>query len=89
MESVTRNVAEIGTADRQALEHVLGQQLRENQQVVIHVVNMDMQPAKPDGSPQAGKLPDWCHVYEGLTDDQIADLEKVVLTRADLSRTAE
>ena len=88
MESITRNVAEISTADREALEHVLGQQLRETQQVVIHVVEVETQ-AKPNGMPTADKLPDWCHVYKGLTDEEVADLEGVVLTRADLSRAAE
>jgi hypothetical protein len=35
----------------------------------------------------SGKLPAWCNVYEGLTDWQVADLEKIVLTRADLTRS--
>lgn len=89
MESITRNVAEIAAADRQALEHVVGQQLRENQQVVIHIVNMEVQPAKSNGTQPPGMLPEWCSVYEGLSDQQVAELEEVVLTRADLSRTAE
>jgi hypothetical protein len=89
MESIIRNVAEIGTADWQALEHVLDQQLRENQQAIIHIVNMDVQPAKSSGAPHAGKLPEWCNVYEGLRADQVADLEKVVLTKADLLRAAD
>jgi predicted DNA-binding antitoxin AbrB/MazE fold protein len=31
-------------------------------------------------------LPAWCNVYEGLSDDEVADLEKVILQRADLTR---
>lgn len=89
MESITRNVAEIGAADRQALEHVVGQQLRENQQVVIHIVNMDVPLAPANGKSPPGKLPEWCNVYEGLSDAEVAEIEKVVLTRADLSRATE
>lgn len=31
-------------------------------------------------------LPDWCNVYEGLSDEEIADLQRIILQRADLSR---
>jgi hypothetical protein len=34
-------------------------------------------------------LPAWCNVYEGLSEGEIADLERIVLTRADLSRPME
>jgi len=36
-----------------------------------------------------GKLPVWCNVYEGLTDPEIAELEKTVLVRTDLARSSE
>lgn len=32
-------------------------------------------------------LPDWCDVYEGLSDKQIADIESVVLDRSGWART--
>ena len=93
MEKVIRNVSDIDRADRQALEHVLGQSLRENQQVVIGIVNLDItkesatQP--PPRRPSGDGLPDWCNVYEGLTDEEISDLEKLILARADLRRPSE
>jgi hypothetical protein len=34
-------------------------------------------------------LPEWCNVYAGLSDDEIAILEKSILTRADLTRPSE
>ena len=34
----------------------------------------------------AQRLPDWCNVYAGLTDDEVAEVEKVILQRADLTR---
>jgi hypothetical protein len=89
MENVVRNVRDIDSADRQALEHMLGQQLRENQQLVIRVVTLGLQPQvaePPIGAMAAPSLPDWCRVYEGLSDQEIADVEEIALTRANLSR---
>ena len=40
MEAIIRNVRDIETSERQVLEHVLGQRLRENQQVIIQVVTL-------------------------------------------------
>ncbi len=34
-------------------------------------------------------LPDWCNVYAGLSDEEIAEIEKIVLRRADLTRPTE
>ena len=90
METVIRNVGDIDARDRQALEHVLGQRLRENQQLVIGIVNLHV---PPDGAPRGTNgtptLPEWCNVYSGLSDDDIADLEKAILQRADFSRPSE
>lgn len=92
MENVIRNIRDIDQADRQALEHVLGQRLGENQQLVIRIVNLDVtQPEKPEAAPgaPAATLPDWCNVYAGLSDEEVADLQQTILTRADLSRPSE
>jgi len=94
MDTVIRNVDEIDAHDRQALEHVLGQSLRENQQLVINIVNLQVPvgaaqspvPHKSNGTPT---LPAWCNVYEGLSDEEIAAMEQTILTRADLSRPSE
>lgn len=94
METVIRNVGEIDAHDRQSLEHVLGRFLRENQQLVINIVNLNVpagtEPAtasqKANG---ASAMPAWCNVYEGLSDDEITDMEQTILQRADLSRPSE
>jgi hypothetical protein len=94
METVIRNVGEIDAQDRQVLEHVLGHSLRENQQLVIRIVDREVKPtaraetAAPGRGAEA-KLPEWCNVYAGLSDEEIADLEKIILTRADLTRPSE
>ncbi len=93
MSDVIRNVSEIDSADRQAMEHLLGQPLRENQQLIIRVVTVKTERAAAEEPPRGRSggvaLPDWCNVYEGLSDEEIADLERTVLTRADLSRPSE
>ena len=92
MDTVIRNVNEIEAGDRPALEHVLGRPLRENQQLVIRIVDREVSPPQsgtpppPNGTPV---LPEWCNVYEGLSDEQIAEIEKLVLQRADLSRPSD
>ena len=46
-----RNVAEIDTADRQAIEHLIGGHLAEDQQIIISIVNRDL--ASPGRSRRA------------------------------------
>jgi hypothetical protein len=89
MEAIVRKVQDIGERERHVLESVLGQKLRVTQQVIIQVVTFGSEAAPtPEKAPTPAKeeLPDWCNVYEGLTDDEIADLESVILERASLTR---
>ena len=94
METVVRNVDEIDADDRQSLEHVLGQSLRKNQQLVINIVDVQVPTGavqvpildSADGTPT---LPEWCNVYEGLSDDEIAEMEPTILQRANMSRPSE
>ena len=94
MASTVRNVKDIEAAERQVYESVLGQKLLENQQVVIQVV-ASPDTSAPSGSgghaPPSGKLelPKWCEVYEGLSDDEIAQVENVILCRRDMSRPSQ
>ena len=94
MKTVIRNVDDMDASDRQALERLLGQSLHETQQLVIGIVNR--QAPFSDGPPAATRqavgtpaLPEWCNVYEGLSDAQIAELEQTILQRADMSRPCE
>lgn len=87
METITRNVKDIGSDDRRALEHVIGRPLAENQTIIISVT--EVHPKGDTRVATEGKLPDWCNVFEGLSDQEVADIEKIALTRADLSRTFE
>ena len=87
MDAVIRKVRDIEENDRHVLENVLGRTLDENQQIVIHVVTLEGNPAPMARDvPDSDELPDWCNVYEGLTAEEVADLESVILERADLTR---
>ncbi len=85
METITRNVKDIGSEDRRALEHVIGRQLAETQRVMISVVEVDVPLA--GAVDVGGALPSWCNVFEGLSDEEVADIEKIAVTRDNLSRT--
>jgi hypothetical protein len=87
MEALIRKVRDIEESERHMLEHVLGRPLHENQQISVQVVTLGDTPAQTsvaDDTGDADALPDWCNVYEGLTAEQIADMESVVLDRANL-----
>jgi hypothetical protein len=86
MHTLTRDVRELNESDRQAIEHLLGEPLRDDQRLLIQVVD----PTAPEEHPTIpASLPSWCNVYEGLSDQEIADLEQTILKRADLSRELE
>ena len=87
METIIRNVRDIVPDERRTMEHVLGQQLQENQQLIVQIVT----PAgEHDGDPQENMassqpLPDWCNVFAGMNDNELAEVENVILQRSDLS----
>jgi hypothetical protein len=88
MNAIIRNVNEIDSHDRQALEHVLGQPLEENQRIIIHVETAPP-PMNANGNANQAKLPEWCNVFEGLTDQEINEIEAISLSRANMTRPAE
>jgi hypothetical protein len=92
LEAIIRNVRDIETSEREVLEHVLGQKLRENQQVIIQVVTLSRE-SPDDGEVAAAmpspQLPQWCNVFAGLSDEEVADVDAVIRERADLTRSSE
>src|SRR5262245_33625684 len=86
MESVTRNVADIEGADRRALEHLIGKHLTEHQQVIISIVNLDLPGSDaPVAERPVQTLEDW-DIYKGLSEEEIEAIDRVVKTRANLTR---
>jgi hypothetical protein len=97
MESITRNVRDIPSDELRLYETVLGAKLRENQQVIIQVISVGDQMREAVSSPEKEgdraspgvTLPDWCNVYEGLSDEEISDIETVVLDRRGWTRNPQ
>lgn len=90
METVIRNVGELDTQDRSALERAVGHPLRETQRVILNVISIDIPPTEsgPPKSLPDGVPPEW-NVYEGLNDDEIEELTTAINQRCDLSRKFE
>lgn len=66
------------------LEEVIGRQLTANQRLIISVIEVTI-PQTSTAKPMQ-TLEDWTHVYNGLGDDEIADIDKIAKTRANLTR---
>jgi hypothetical protein len=87
MESIICNVRDIDAGDRHAIEHVVGRQLRDNQRLIIQLAEIDF-PAEEsitDARPQQ-TLEDWTGVYAGLTDAEVEEIDKIVKSRANMTR---
>jgi hypothetical protein len=87
MEKVIRNVAEIDQADRRAIEHLIGKQLADHQQVIISVVNLDLTSPDEPAAPASGDMPAWWNIYEGLSDEEVDRLDQAIRQRANLTRS--
>ena len=83
METVVRKVIDFESQDRSALERVVGHPLKDDQQLIIQIVGL---PESLPDSPAVGSvLPAWCRVYEGLTDEEVDELDQS-MTRSPSSR---
>ncbi len=86
METITRNVRDIPATDLQALEHLIGFPLYPGQQVIVQVIEIES--GREKNAPDSGeaKLPDWCNVYDGLSDEEIDRLDGAIQQRLDLTK---
>lgn len=79
METFVRHVRDLDQQDRFALERVVGHSFGESQQLLIQVTG-DPANRPVNGEPvEKGQLPDWCHVYEGLTEEQVDELDQSIV----------
>ena len=77
---------EVGSLDashRRALEEVIGQELTANQRLTISIT--DVAALSPMSKP-AQSLNDWTQVYDGLSDDEVDEIDKIIKRRANLTR---
>jgi hypothetical protein len=89
METVSHNVSDLAGSDRTAAERLVGHPLSDEQRIVIQVENPPIVAQESNVDSDSDKLPEWCNVYEGLTDDQIRDLERAISRRLDLTRQSK
>ena len=78
METIVRNVGELDSNDRSALERVVGHELSETQRLIIQVVS-ETAPSTALPAASGAVLPDWCDVYSGLTDEQVDELDRAIV----------
>ena len=77
------DVDSLDASHRRALEELIGRELATNQRLTISVT--DATPVSPTSKP-AQSLRDWTQVYEGLSDDEVDEIDKIIKTRANLTR---
>jgi hypothetical protein len=83
--SRTIDVVTLDATHRQAIEDLIGVQLQANQRLIIGVTEIEQ--AVSEGTPRgAQSLDDWTNVYEGLSNEQIDEIDRIAKTRANLTR---
>ncbi|HEX5472919.1 MAG TPA: hypothetical protein VFW73_13590 [Lacipirellulaceae bacterium] len=96
----SRNVVDLTPNERDAFEGMLGTPLRDDQRVVVQLTEAELVKSKIPTLPRdntvtikregdVGILPDWCAIFADLSDEEFAELEAAILTRADLSRSID
>lgn len=89
METVTRNVRDLDQRERSVMERVVGHQLRETQQIIVNIVNIDLAPANSTIGDCVSDVPESWKIYDGLSDDEIDTLDAEIRQRANLPRQFE
>jgi hypothetical protein len=82
------DVTNLDDEHRRALEDLIGTELRRNQRLMICVTDVD---ATASGTPPlpAQSIGDWAKVYEGLSNEQVEEIDVEVNKRADLTRSMQ
>ena len=85
METITRDVGQMKTQERSAAELLGGHALREHERVIVHVLEMPIPASATDARPPQS-IDSWMHIYDGLSDEEIDEIDAVINTRANLTR---
>ncbi len=88
METVTHNVSDLNANERTAVEQLVGHGLRENQQIILQVITLTGENETEQKTKPNGQLPDWCNVFDGLSDTEIEEIETVILDRSGWGRSS-
>lgn len=84
MEFIIRDVLTLSDAERRTME-VLGRTLQTNTRLIISVVEATPESAVATDRPRQ-MLADWTSIYEGLSEDQILQIDRIANNRAQLTR---
>ncbi|MDZ4781031.1 MAG: hypothetical protein SGJ19_12320 [Planctomycetia bacterium] len=86
MTPIIRDVSDLGDDERRAFELVLGQPLRDDQQIVLGVRPSSRSAEVEPAEQRSDSIPDWWQVYAGLSDAEIDQLDAPIRQRADFTR---
>lgn len=73
--------------ERSAAELLLGHRLHGHEQLILQVLELNTE-VQTNDSASAESLPDWCNIYNGLTDVEIDNIDQSII-RCNLSRSFE
>ena len=76
------DVVSLDASHRRALEELIGRGLATNQRLTISVSDV---PATASGPKPVQSLKDWTGVYEGLSDEEVEEVDRIVKRRANLT----
>jgi hypothetical protein len=77
------DVAALDLAHRRAVEDLLGRALRLNERLIIQVAAADLHEPSGRAGEVLGLL---THFYDGMSDQEVDDIDREIKTRANLSR---
>ncbi len=67
--------------ERFAAELLIGRSLRGHERIVLNVLETTQADDRP-----AQCIDDWMHLYDGLSDAEVEDIDAIIKTRANLTR---
>ena len=77
------DIGSLDASHRRALEELVGRELEANQRLTISITDID--PVPPMAKP-AQSLKDWTEIYDGLSDEEVDEIDQIIKTRANLTR---
>lgn len=77
------DVTDLDAAHRRALEDVIGTRLEQSQRLIISVAEVEAATGVPRS---AQSVDDWKRVYENLSEEDVASIDRDIKTRANLTR---
>jgi hypothetical protein len=85
METI-RKLADLGPDDLSSVERLFGQRIESTSGLVLILKTEDRPTLEGSPLPQ-GQLPEWCNVLEGMSDEDLADLDAIINQPVYLARS--